>query len=154
MRTVIGDERANPGRADATMDKNALSYEDGRIIGDGATLQVGLGRVPNEMLRFIGERGGLRIHSDLLTEPIVDLLAQGVVSGPIVGSLAMGTRRLYDLLDDNPDARLEPIEHVCDPAALARLPALASVTQAFTIDLAGQVCTERLDGALYGGVAT
>jgi acyl-CoA hydrolase/GNAT superfamily N-acetyltransferase len=125
-----------------------------RIIGDGATLQVGLGRVPNEMLRFIGERKGLRIHSDILTEPIVDLVAEGVIDGPIVGSLAMGTRRLYDLLDDNPDVRLEPIERVCDPAALAQLPALASVTQAFTIDLSGQVCTERLDGALYGGVAT
>jgi acyl-CoA hydrolase/RimJ/RimL family protein N-acetyltransferase len=125
-----------------------------RIIGDGATLQVGLGRIPNEMLRFLGERRSLRIHSDVLTEPIVDLLAAGAIGGDVVGSLAMGTRRLYDLIDRNPAARLEPIEWVCDPGVLDELPALASVTQAFAIDLSGQVCTERLGGVLYGGVAT
>jgi acyl-CoA hydrolase/RimJ/RimL family protein N-acetyltransferase len=125
-----------------------------RLIDDGATLQVGLGRVPNEMLRFLDERRGLRIHSDVLTDPVVELIERGVASGPVVGSLAMGTRRLYDYLDANPNATLEPIERVCDPERLARLPALASVTQAFAIDLSGQVCTERLDGDLYGGVAT
>jgi acyl-CoA hydrolase/GNAT superfamily N-acetyltransferase len=125
-----------------------------RIVPDEATLQVGLGRVPNEMLRFIADRRGLRVHSDVLTEPIVDLVDRGVIDGPIVGSLAMGTRRLYDLIDANPNARLEPIERVCDPSVLGSLPALASVTQAFSLDLSGQVCTERLDDALYGGVAT
>ena len=125
-----------------------------RIIPDDATLQVGLGRVPNEMLRFLADRRAVRIHSDVLTEPIVDLVDRGVVGGPIVGSLAMGTRRLYDLIDDNPSARLEPIERVCDASVLGSLPTLASVTQAFSIDLSGQVCTERLDNQLYGGVAT
>ncbi len=124
------------------------------LIGDGATLQVGLGRVPNEMLRFLEERRGLRIHSDLLTDPVVDLVAKGVVSGPIRGSFAMGTRRLYDFQDGNPEATLAPIEVVCDGDGLSNLLALASVTQAFAIDLSGQVCTERLDGLLYGGVAT
>ncbi len=125
-----------------------------RLISDEATLQVGLGRVPNEMLRFLEERRGLRIHSDLITDPVVDLVEKGVVSGPIRASFAMGTRRLYDFLDSNPEATLAPIEQVCGRDALARLPALASVTQAFSIDLSGQVCTERLDGLLYGGVAT
>ena len=124
------------------------------LIDDGATLQVGLGRVPNEMLRFLRERRGLRIHSDVLTDPVVDLVEEGIVAGPIQASFAMGTRRLYDFLNGNPDVTLAPIEQVCDPAQLARLPALASVTQAFSMDLSGQVCTERLDGALYGGVAT
>jgi 4-hydroxybutyrate CoA-transferase len=78
------------------------------LIGDGATLQVGPGRVPNEMLRFLEERRGLRIHSDLLTDPVVDLVAKGVVSGPVRGSFAMGTRRLYDFLDGNPEATLAP----------------------------------------------
>ena len=125
-----------------------------RLIGDGATLQVGLGRVPNEMLRYLEERRGLRIHSDLITDPVVDLVDLGVVSGPIRGSFAMGRRRLYDFIDANPEATLAPIEQVCDPEELAKLPALASVTQAFAVDLSGQVCTERLDGVLYGGVAT
>lgn len=125
-----------------------------RLIPDGATLQVGLGRIPNEMLRYVEERRGLRVHSDLLTDPMVDLLDRGVVAGPIVGSMAMGTRRLYDHLDRNPAAQLEPIEQVADPGRLAELPSLVSVTQAFSIDLSGQVCTERLGGELYGGLAT
>ncbi len=124
------------------------------LIGDGATLQAGLGRVPNEMLRYLHERHGLRIHSDVITDPIVDLVEDGAVTRPIRASFAMGTRRLYDFIDDRPDATLAPIEQVCDPATLASLPALASVTQAFSIDLSGQVCTEQLDGAIYGGVAT
>jgi acyl-CoA hydrolase/RimJ/RimL family protein N-acetyltransferase len=124
------------------------------LIGDGATLQVGLGRVPNEMLRYLDERRGLRIHSDLITDPVVDLHERGVVSGPIRASFAMGTRRLYDFIDRNPGVTLAPIERVCGVEELAALPALASVTQAFAVDLSGQVCTERLDGSLYGGVAT
>jgi acyl-CoA hydrolase/RimJ/RimL family protein N-acetyltransferase len=125
-----------------------------RLIDDGATLQVGLGRIPNEMLRFLAERRNLRIHSDLVTDPVVDLVERDVVSGPIVASLAMGTRRLYEFLDGNAEATLEPIERLCDHERLAALPALASITQAFAIDLSGQVCTERLDGTLYGGIAT
>ena len=124
-----------------------------QLIGDGATLQVGLGRVPTELLRHLDERTGLRIHSDVLTEPIVDLVERGAITGPIVGSLAMGTRRLYEFIGSNPSVSLLPIEQVCDPAVLAGLPSLASVTQAFAIDLGGQVCTERLDGELYGGLA-
>lgn len=123
-----------------------------RLIPDGATLQVGLGRIPNEMLRHLTERRDLRVHSDVLTDGILDLRERGVVSGPIIGSLAMGSTRLYAFLDANPEARLEPIERLADAARLAELPALVSVTQAFAIDLSGQVCAERLDGELYGGL--
>lgn len=133
-----------------------------RIVPDGATLQIGLGRVPNEMLRFLGERRDLGIHSDVITEPLVDLLERGVVTGDrkrlhrhqVVASMAMGTRRLYDLIDGNPRVRLFPIEYVCDPAVIARNPAMVSVTQAFAIDLTGQVCADVSGGVLYAGVAT
>jgi acyl-CoA hydrolase/RimJ/RimL family protein N-acetyltransferase len=133
-----------------------------RIIPDGATLQIGLGRVPNEMLRFLGERRDLGIHSDVITEPLVDLVERGVVTGArkslhrhqVVASMAMGTRRLYDLIDGNPRFALFPIEYVCDPAVVARNSAMVSVTQAFAIDLTGQVCADVRDGVVYGGVAT
>ena len=133
-----------------------------RIIHDGATLQIGLGRVPNEMLRFLGERRDLGIHSDVITEPLVDLVQRGVVTGArkslhpgqVVASLAMGTRRLYDLIDGDPRFAFFPIEEICSPAVIAANAAMVSVTQAFAIDLTGQVCAEARDGALYGGVAT
>jgi acyl-CoA hydrolase/GNAT superfamily N-acetyltransferase len=125
-----------------------------RLIDDGSTLQVGLGRVPNQMLPHLTNRRDLAIHSDVITEPVVDLVAAGVVTGPVVTSFAMGTRRLYDLVDDNSLFSFHPIDHVCDQAVLARVPRMVSVTQAFTIDLTGQVCTESLAGRLYGGVST
>ena len=133
-----------------------------RIITDGATLQIGLGRVPNEMLRFLGDRRDLGIHSDVITEPLVDLVERGVVTGArkslhphkVVASMAMGTRRLYDLIDGNPGFALFPIEYVCDPSVVARNTAMVSVTQAFAIDLTGQVCADASGGVVYGGVAT
>jgi GNAT superfamily N-acetyltransferase len=133
-----------------------------RIIPDGATLQIGLGRVPNEMLRFLGERRDLGIHSDVITEPLVDLVERGVVTGrrkslhrhQVVTSMAMGTRRLYDLIDGHPGFALFPIEYVCDPSVIARNTAMVSVTQAFAIDLTGQVCADVSGGVVYGGVAT
>jgi RimJ/RimL family protein N-acetyltransferase len=125
-----------------------------RLIDDRSTLQVGLGRVPNEMLARLSNRRDLAIHSDVITEPIVDLVAAGVLTGRVATSWAMGSRRLYDLVDDNPLFTFHPIEYICDPAVIASAERMVSVTQAFTIDLTGQVSTESLDGVLYGGVST
>jgi acyl-CoA hydrolase/RimJ/RimL family protein N-acetyltransferase len=125
-----------------------------RLIDDRSTLQVGLGRVPNEMLAHLTNRRDLAIHSDVITEPIVDLVAAGVVTGPVATSWAMGTRRLYDLVDKDPRFEFHPIEYICDSTVIRSKTRMVSVTQAFTIDLTGQASTERLDGVLYGGVST
>jgi acyl-CoA hydrolase/GNAT superfamily N-acetyltransferase len=133
-----------------------------RIIPDGATLQIGVGRVANEMLRYLRNRRDLGIHSDVITEPLVDLIQEGVVTGArksvdprlVVASWAMGTRRLYDLLDDNPRFALRPVDQVCDAVAIAAQDRMVSVTQAFAIDLTGQVSADEFAGELYGGVGT
>ncbi|HEX4733907.1 MAG TPA: GNAT family N-acetyltransferase [Thermoleophilaceae bacterium] len=125
-----------------------------RLIQDRSTLQVGLGRVPNQMLAHLTNRRDLAIHSDVITEPIVDLVEAGVITGPVVTSWAMGSRRLYDLVDDDPRFAFHPIDYVCDPMVIATRERMVCVTQAFTVDLTGQVCTESLDGTIYGGVST
>jgi acyl-CoA hydrolase/RimJ/RimL family protein N-acetyltransferase len=133
-----------------------------RIISDGATLQIGLGRVPNEMLRYLRNRRDLGIHSDVITEPLVDLVERGVVTGrrkgldrgKLVTSWCMGSRRLYDLVDDNPAFAFRPVDAVCDPAVISAQHAMVSVTQAFAIDLTGQICADQYAGELYGGVST
>jgi acyl-CoA hydrolase/RimJ/RimL family protein N-acetyltransferase len=125
-----------------------------RLVDDHATIQVGLGRVPNEMLRHLHRRRDLSVHSDVITDPVADLVDSGVVTGPVVGSWAMGTGKLYDRLATDERFSLHPIEHICDPAVIARHDRMLSLTQAFTIDLSGQCCTERLDGTLYGGIST
>jgi acyl-CoA hydrolase/GNAT superfamily N-acetyltransferase len=138
--------------ADAEADRIAAYVS--RLIDDGSTLQVGVGRVANQMFAHLLDRRDLAIHSDVITEPVVDLIAAGVVTGPVVTCWAMGTRRLYDLVDDDERFAFHPIEHVCDPAVIAAQPRMVSITQAFAVDLGGQVCMESLDGELYGGLST
>ena len=126
------------------------------IIDDGSTLQIGLGRVPNAALRDLG------IHSDVITDGVVDLVEAGVVTGRlkahhrerIVTSYCLGTRRLYDFVHDNPRLAFLPIDQVCDPAVIAANPRMVSITQAFAVDLTGQVCVDQFEGEFYGGVST
>ncbi len=132
------------------------------IIEDGSTLQVGLGRIPNAALRHLADRRDLGIHSDVITDDIIDLVEAGAVTGRhkrhmpgrIAASYCLGTRRLYDLVHDNPRFAFLPIDHVCDPVTIARNPKMVSLTQAFAIDLTGQVCVDQFEHEFYGGVST
>jgi acyl-CoA hydrolase/RimJ/RimL family protein N-acetyltransferase len=132
------------------------------IIEDGSTLQIGLGRVPNEALRYLTDRRDLGIHSDVITDGVVDLVETGVVTGRrktrhrdrIVASYCLGTRRLYNLIDDNPRFEFLPIEQVSHPGEVSRQSHMVSITQAFAIDLTGQVCVDQFEGEFYGGVST
>src|SRR5262247_740114 len=132
------------------------------IIDDGSTLQIGLGRVPNEALRHLRDRRDLGIHSDVITDGVVDLVEAGVLTGRcktryrdrIVASYCVGTRRLYDFVNDNPGVQLLPIDQVCDPEEVARQSRMVSITQAFAVDLTGQVCVDQFEGEFYGGVST
>lgn len=131
------------------------------IIDDGSTLQVGLGRIPNESLKYLDDRRDLGIHSDVITDAIIPLLEKGILTGrqkterrgKIVTGFALGTRRLYDLLDRNPLFSFQPMEAICNPYTLSKQHKLVSVTQAFAIDLTGQVCSDQFDGEFYGGLA-
>ena len=98
----------------------------------------------------------------MITDGLVDLVEAGVVTGRrktrhrdrIVASYCLGTRRLYDFVDDNPRCRFLPIDQVCDPAEVAANAQMVSITQAFAIDLTGQVCVDQFEGEFYGGVST
>ena len=133
-----------------------------RIIDDGSTLQIGLGRIPNEMLKYLTNRKDLGIHSDVITEPLIDLIEKGVVTGKrkslhpglVVASYCMGTKRLYDFVHDNPAFGFRPIQYVCDPEVIASNYKMVSVTQAFAVDLTGQICADQFDGEFYGGVSS
>lgn len=132
------------------------------LIEDGSTLQVGVGQIPNEVLRFLADRQHLGIHSDLITDSVLDLIDRGVVDGSaktthrglVVASYGVGTRRLYDRIDRNPMFAFQAIDRIVDPAVIAGQHRMVSITQAFSIDLTGQACADQFDGQLYGGVST
>jgi acyl-CoA hydrolase/RimJ/RimL family protein N-acetyltransferase len=133
-----------------------------RIISNGSTLQIGLGRIPNEMLRYLDGRRDIGIHTDVICDSIIDLIEKGMVTGrrksihngQIVASYCLGTKRLYDLIDDNPRFAFYPIEYVCDPSVIGNNYKMVSVTQAWAVDLMGQVCSDQFQGELYSGVST
>lgn len=133
-----------------------------RIIEDGSTLQIGLGQIPNEMLKYLSNRRDLGIHSDVITEPIVDLIEKGIITGnaksihkgQIVASYCMGTHCLYNLIDGNPMFSFHPIDYVCKASVISSNKKLVSVTQAFAVDLTGQICADQFEGEFYSGVST
>lgn len=145
--------------------QTALSEQIARYIGsvidDGSTLQIGLGRFSNEALKYLVDRQDLGIHSDVITDAIIPLLERGILTGrrksqqrgKIVTSFAMGSRRLYELIDHNPLFSFQPIEAVCDAWTIAAQHKMVSVTQAFAVDLSGQVCVDQFQGEFYGGLA-
>ena len=118
--------------------------------------------MPNEALRYLQDRRDLGIHSDVITEGVVDLVEAGVVTGRkksrhrdrIVASYCLGTRRLYDFIDDNPRFKFRPIDQVCHPQEVSNQSRMVSITQAFAIDLTGQICIDQFEGEFYGGVST
>jgi acyl-CoA hydrolase/RimJ/RimL family protein N-acetyltransferase len=153
----LGEFAHPPGKEIAV---NIAAYV-AAIIEDGSTLQIGMGAVPDQVLRLLGDRRHLSIHTDLLTDGVIDLIQSGAVTGRrkdlfrerIVASYCLGTQRLYDFVDDNPLFCFLPIEQVCAPETLARIGRLVSLTQAEAIDLAGQVCV-NYPGSTGAGPST
>jgi acyl-CoA hydrolase/GNAT superfamily N-acetyltransferase len=131
-----------------------------RLVDDGATLHVGLGPIPPKVLEFLDSRSDLGIHTEVVTDTVVDLIDAGVITGrhksmsrgKVVASLAMGTQRLYDRIADDSVFSLRPIEQVTAAQVALEQHRLVSISQAFSADLTGQVCCEALNGSLYGGV--
>jgi acyl-CoA hydrolase/L-amino acid N-acyltransferase YncA len=131
------------------------------IIDDGSTLQMGMGRISNEVMGFLTDRKDLGIHSDVITDALLPLLQQGNLSGAcktqsrgrIVASFAMGTQALYARLHNNPLFEFRPLDDVADVRTIAAQHKMVSVTQAFMVDLSGQVCVDQLGGDNYGGLA-
>jgi acyl-CoA hydrolase/RimJ/RimL family protein N-acetyltransferase len=131
-----------------------------RIIDDGSTLQVGLGYVPHEALQYLTDRKDLGLHCDVITDAILPLLEHGCITGAcksthpfkIVTSLALGSQRLYDLVNLNPLFDFQPMDSVCNPVTIAAQHKMVSIAQAYSIDLTGQVCVDQFDGKFYSGM--
>ena len=130
------------------------------IIDDGSTLQIGLGQLAHEALQYLTDRRDLGIHSDVISDAIIPLLENGSLTGAkktrhpfkIVTSMALGSRRLYELIDCNPLFSFQPIDSVCNPLSIAKQYKMVAIAQAFAIDLTGQVCIDQFGGEFYSGL--
>jgi acyl-CoA hydrolase/RimJ/RimL family protein N-acetyltransferase len=131
-----------------------------RLIGDGACLQLGIGTIPDAVARFLDDRRDLGLHTEMFSDGVLGLLENGnvtnarkeVLPGRSVTSFAMGTRKLYDLLDRNPDVEFWPSDFVNDPRVICRNPDVAAINSALQVDLTGQVCADSLGYRFYSGI--
>jgi len=130
------------------------------LVDDGSTMELGIGRIPQSVLEFLKDKQDLGIHTEMLTDAVVDLVERGVITGTrksldlgkIVASFCMGTRKLYDYIDDNPIFAFHPTEYVNDPFVIARQHRMVAINVALEVDLTGQVCADSLGARFYSGI--
>jgi 4-hydroxybutyrate CoA-transferase len=130
------------------------------LIPDGATMQLGIGAVPDAVLGFLQHKKDLGIHTELFSDGVIDLVEAGVITnarktlhpGKIVAGFIIGTQRLYDFVHDNPIIELHPTEYVNDPFVIARNYRQIAINSAIEVDLTGQVCADSIGTYLYSGV--
>ena len=130
------------------------------LIPDGATMQMGIGAIPDAVLKYLFEKQDLGIHTELFSDGIIELVEAGVLTnarktlhqGKIIAGFLLGTRRLYDWVDDNPLIELHPTEYVNDPFVIAQNERMVAINSAIEIDLTGQVCADSIGPKLYSGV--
>jgi acyl-CoA hydrolase/RimJ/RimL family protein N-acetyltransferase len=130
------------------------------LIQDGSTLQLGIGTIPDAVLASLGDKKNLGIHSEMISDGVIGLVEKGVINGScknnhvgkIVASFAIGSRRLYDFIDNNPMCEFHPSDYTNDPFRIAHNDRVVAINSALQVDLTGQVCADSLGTYFYSGI--
>jgi 4-hydroxybutyrate CoA-transferase len=130
------------------------------LIENGATIQMGIGSIPDAVLKCLIDHKELGIHTEMVSDGIIDLVESGVITnqhkkihtGKNVCGFAVGTKRLYNYLDDNPQFYFDFIQHINNPHYIAQNPKVAAINSAIEVDMTGQVCADSIGGKIYSGV--
>ena len=137
-----------------------IGYYTSQLVEDGATLQIGFGHLPYGILPFLENKNDLGIHTQLITDAFVPLLEKKVITnkmktllpGKVVASLCMGSEKLYEYVDNNPQFYFRTSEFVNDPTVIARNDHFISISSALEVDLTGQVCSDSMGHMFYSGI--
>ena len=130
------------------------------LIDDGACLQMGIGSIPNAILSCLHNHKNLGIHTEMFSDGILSLVKKGIINGSnkrldrgkIVSTFVMGSQKIYDWIDNNPQVLLKDVEYTNDPFNIAQQPKMTSINSAIQVDLSGQVCADSLGPRIYSGV--
>jgi acyl-CoA hydrolase len=140
--------------------ESRIGAEVAALVEDGATLQLGIGAIPNAVLARLGDRRDLGVHSEMFSDGVVDLAERGVITGArkslhrgkIVSSFVVGSERVYRFVDNNPGVELHPADYTNDTAIIRRHAGMVAINSALEVDLTGQVVADSLGAAIYSGV--
>jgi len=138
-----------------TIGKNVAS-----LIEDGATLQMGIGSIPDQVLKNLAHHKNLGIHTEMLSDSVIPLIKTGVINnsfkklniGASVTGFMVGTRKLYDFVNDNPEIKVMDISYVNDTSIIRQNPKVTAINSAIEIDLTGQVCADSIGTLQYSGI--
>jgi acyl-CoA hydrolase len=130
------------------------------LIEDGATLQMGIGSIPDQVLQNLNDHKNLGIHTEMLSDSVIPLLENGIINnslkklniGRSVTGFMLGTRKLYDFVDDNPTVRVMDIAYVNDTSVIRQNPKATAINSAIEIDLTGQICADSIGTYQYSGI--
>ncbi|HYK87671.1 MAG TPA: acetyl-CoA hydrolase/transferase C-terminal domain-containing protein [Acidobacteriota bacterium] len=130
------------------------------LIDDGSTLQLGIGEIPDAVLGYLADKKHLGIHTEMVSDGVIDLIEKGVITnekktihpGKIILGFVLGTRRLYDFIDNNPIFEFHPSQYTNDPFIISRNDRQVAINSAIEVDLTGQVCSDSIGCSLYSGI--
>ncbi len=139
---------------------DSIACHIAELIPDGATMQLGIGAIPDAVLGYLRDKRDLGIHTELFSDGVIDLVDQGILTGArksihpgkMIAGFIIGTKRLYDWVDDNPLIELHPSEYVNDPFVVAQNDRQVAINSAIEVDLTGQVCADSIGPKIYSGV--
>ncbi len=138
----------------------AIGRHVAELVEDGATLQMGIGAIPNAVLACLTGHKNLGVHSEMFSDGVIDLVQSGVITGTqkavgkgkLVAGFLVGTRRLYDFVDDNPGISMRDIAYVNDTAIIRRQPKMTAINSAIEVDLTGQIVADSIGTRIYSGI--
>lgn len=138
----------------------AIGRHVAALVRDGATLQMGIGAVPNAVLAALADHRHLGIHTEMFTDGVLPLIEAGVVdgsrknvdTGKVVSAFVLGTRRLYDFVGGNPRVELHPVSYTNDVAVIASIDDMVAINSALSVDLTGQVVADSIGPRFYSGI--
>ncbi len=140
--------------------EEAIGKHIASLVDDGSCLQLGIGGIPDAVLLFLHEKNDLGIHSEMFSEGVVDLYNEGVITNrrktihrdKMVANFLMGTRRLYDFVDDNPAVNMFPVNYVNDPYIIGQNDRVVAINSAIQVDVMGQVVADAMGPVQFTGI--
>jgi acyl-CoA hydrolase/GNAT superfamily N-acetyltransferase len=137
-----------------------IGYHVSKLVEDGATIQIGIGGIPNSLCRYLTRKKHLGVHSEVISDGLIDLIREGVVDcsrksilpNKVVATFAMGSTSMYRFLNNNPIFEFHPTEYANSPLTIARNHKMTAINSALTVDLTGQVNSDSLGYRFYSGI--
>ncbi len=153
-------------QVDPKTDKRLLEVYDriglyiAEMIEDGSTLQMGIGAIPDSVMKYLKNKKDLGVHTEMFSDGIIELVEEGIINGEqksihhgkIIAGFCLGTRKAYDFIDNNPIIEFHPQEYVNDPFVIAQNKKMIAINSAIEIDLTGQVCSDSMGTKFYSGI--